>query len=141
MEWTALYPPSCQPTPAQVAAYTACPQWDALCASLEQAYQVQPRVEYSRCGMAPGWNVKYKKGSRALCTLYPDAGSFTCMVSIGQKEAMEAEALLPACTPAVQKLYWDAQPFNGSRWLMIPVTDEASLTDAQNLIATRVGKK
>jgi len=96
-----------------------------------------PRIEYSRCGMAPGWNVKYKKGGRALCTLYPAAGSFTCLVCIGQREAMAAEALLPLCSPPVRQLYHTASPLNGSRWLMIPVTDEAVLTDVKALIGIR----
>ena len=30
-----------------------------------------------------------------------------------------------------------ASPFNGSRWLMIPVTDEAVLTDVKALIGIR----
>lgn len=141
MNWNTLYPPAQQPSLSEISAYAASPLWDSLCASLEAAYGIAPKVEYSRCGMAPGWNVKYKKSARALCTLYPEQGAFTCLVSIGQKEAMEAEALLPGCTPAVQKLYWDTKPFNGSRWLMIPVRDEAALADALALIATRVKKK
>ena len=104
---------------------------------LTTADRTVPRIEYSRCGMAPGWNVKYKKGGRALCTLYPAAGSFTCLVCIGQREAMAAEALLPLCSPPVRQLYHTASPLNGSRWLMIPVTDEAVLTDVKELIGIR----
>ena len=50
---------------------------------------------------------------------------------------MAAEALLPLCSPQVRQLYHTASPLNGSRWLMIPVTDEAVLTDVKELIGIR----
>ena len=95
------------------------------------AHRIQPLRD------GAGLECKIKKGGRALCTLYPAAGSFTCLVCIGQREAMAAEALLPLCSPPVRQLYHTASPLNGSRWLMIPVTDEAVLTDVKELIGIR----
>ncbi len=137
MTWNTLWPQDRKPTPGDIAEFVDNPLWKTLCSWLESGYRTVPRIEYSRCGMAPGWNVKYKKGGRALCTLYPAAGSFTCLVCIGQREAMAAEALLPLCSPPVRQLYHTASPLNGSRWLMIPVTDEAVLTDVKELIGIR----
>lgn len=137
MTWSTLWPQNRKPSPDDIAEFVDNPLWKALCSWLESGYRTVPRIEYSRCGMAPGWNVKYKKGGRALCTLYPAAGSFTCLVCIGQREAMAAEALLPLCSPPVRQLYHTASPLNGSRWLMIPVTDEAVLTDVKALIGIR----
>lgn len=137
MTWNTLWPQNRKPSPDDIAEFVDNPLWKALCSWLESGYRTMPRIEYSRCGMAPGWNVKYKKGGRALCTLYPAAGSFTCLVCIGQREAMAAEALLPLCSPPVRQLYHTASPLNGSRWLMIPVTDEAVLTDVKELIGIR----
>ena len=57
--------------------------------------------------------MKYKKGSRAVCTLYPEEGYFICMVSVGAKEAPEAELALNGCTAYVRQLYHDTTPFNG----------------------------
>lgn len=69
--------------------------------------------------------------------LVPAAGSFTCLVCIGQREAMAgrgaASPLLSSGAAAVPH----ASPLNGSRWLMIPVTDEAVLTDVKELIGIR----
>ena len=102
MTRSTLWPQNRKPSPDDIAEFVDNPLWKALCSWLESGYRTVPRIEYSRCGMAPGWNVKYKKGGRALCTLYPAAGSL-----------------------------------NGSRWLMIPVTDEAVLTDVKELIGIR----
>ena len=68
MTWNTLWPQNRKPSPDDIAEFVDNPLWKALCSWLESGYRTVPRIEYSRCGMAPGWNVKYKKGGRALCT-------------------------------------------------------------------------
>ena len=141
MNWNQLYPKGSPPDLTAVSDFIQNPLWDALCAHLESSYGVSPTIEHSICSGAPGWNLKYKKGGRALCTLYPAQGFFTCMVSVGSKEAMEAELLLGNCTEYLQTLYWAAKPFNGGRWLMIAVTSAEILEDVKTLISLRMQKK
>lgn len=137
MDWNQLYPKVQTPDLKRISAFVASPLWDALCAHLESCYGVLPKVAHSSCSGAPGWNVKYKKSGRALCTLYPADGFFTCLVSVGRREAMEAELLLSACTEYVRALYWKTDIFNGGRWLMICVTSPEILEDVKRLIALR----
>lgn len=141
MSWFQYYPKSQQPTLEQISSYIASPLWGELCAWAEKSYQIEPKVEHSTCSGAPGWNVKYKKGGRALCTLYPDEGQFTAMVTIGTKEAAEAELLLPTCSEYIRELFARTCDFNGGRWLMIRVTDAAVLEDVKKLIRLRVMPK
>ncbi len=141
MNWSQLYPQANRPELSQISDYIGSPQWGELRAHLESAYGVSPILEYSVCSGAPGWNLKYRKGGRALCTLYPAQGFFTCLVSIGSREAIEAELLLASCTEYLRSLYWGAKPFNGGRWLMIAVTSPEVLRDVQALIALRVRAK
>lgn len=141
MNWFQRYPKSQQPTLEQISDYIASPLWGELYAWAEKSYQIEPKVEHSTCSGAPGWNVKYKKGGRALCTLYPDDGQFTAMVTIGTKEAAEAELLLPTCSEYIRELFARTRDFNGGRWLMIRVTDAAVLEDVKKLIRLRVMPK
>ncbi|PKM39700.1 MAG: hypothetical protein CVV04_10005 [Firmicutes bacterium HGW-Firmicutes-9] len=141
MNWFETYPKTQEPTLEQIESFIASPLWNGLCSWAEGAYAVAPKVEYSTCSGAPGWNVKYKKSGRALCTLYPDAGQFIALVTIGAKEATEAELLLPTCTEYLRELYARTQTFNGARWLMIHVTDEGVLEDVKKLIRLRVAPK
>lgn len=136
-QFTKLEPPSL----AQVNDYINSPLWTQLQQHLEERYGVAPVIEHSVCSAAPGWNLKYKKGGRSLCTVYPDDGCVVCMVTIGTREAMEAELLLAGCTEAVQALYWHIKPMNGARWLMIRVDSPEALRDVKALIATRVHSK
>ncbi len=139
--WKELFSKDTQPTPQQVADYVGTPYWDAFNEYMQNTYTIEPKIEYSCCSAAPGWNVKYKKSGRSLCVLYPDKGAFTCLVTIGAKEATEAELLLPTCTQYTQDMYNNVQPLNGARWLMIPVTNDDVLGDVKKLIATRIHKK
>ena len=138
MNWLEAYPKSEEPTLEQIEQFIQSPLWNGLCSWAEGAYSIAPKVEYSTCSGAPGWNVKYKKSGRALCTLYPDRGQFTALVTIGAKEATEAELLLPTCSDYIRELFARTQMFNGARWLMIHITDAQVLADVKKLIRLRV---
>lgn len=141
MNWNERYPPMIQPELSQISAHVGSPLWVDLCTHLEQAYGVSPQVQHSNCSGAPGWNVKYKRNSRALCTLYPSGGYFTAMVSVGRREATEAELMLCTCTDYLRDLYWSAKPWNGGRWLMIEVRTPEILEDVKRMIGLRMAKK
>ena len=61
-EWVTLYPQTSEPLREEVDLYVASPLWMELRAYLEKELHAASRVEYSRCGMEPGWNVKFKQG-------------------------------------------------------------------------------
>lgn len=137
MTWNETFGKATPPSLAQIDQYIASSLWLDLCSYIENSYEILPSMEHSICSGAPGWNLKYKRGGRALCTLYPAQGFFTCLVSIGSKEAMEAELLLAGCTEYVQELYRQCKPYNGGRWLMIEVKSPEILADVKALIGTR----
>ena len=141
MNWLEAYPKSEEPTLQQISDFIASPLWNGLCSWAEGSYSVAPKVEHSTCSGAPGWNVKYKKSGRALCTLYPDRGQFIALVTIGAKEAPEAELLLPTCSDYIRELFARTQTFNGARWLMIRITDAQVLADVKQFIRLRVAPK
>lgn len=141
MAWCKRYPKTDEPDLARITEYIGSPLWRELCGFVESGYAAKPKVEYSMCSGAPGWNVKYRAGGRSLCTLYPHEGFFTCLVCIGAREAMEAEIVLSACCPYTRELYQKARPVNDTRWLMIDVTSSAVLEDVKSLLSVRVKPK
>ena len=60
----------------QIAAAVGSSLWQRTCIFLQSSYGSVPLIQYSGCSAAPGWNVKYRKGGKALCTLYPDDSFF-----------------------------------------------------------------
>lgn len=141
MNWNELYPKWSKPSLQEISDYIGSPFWEELRGHLEQAYSVLPAVEHSVCSGAPGWNLKYKKGGRAFCTLYPSQDFFTCLVSVGRKEAADAEMLLSNCTDYLRELYRNTRVYSGGRWLMIAVTSAEILEDVKALIALRTKKR
>ncbi|MDL2234887.1 DUF3788 domain-containing protein [Christensenellaceae bacterium OttesenSCG-928-L17] len=137
MEWFNLYGADNQPTAQETSTFISSPLWGELNAFLHDNYDVEPSYSYSNCSAQPGWNVKYQKAGRSLCTLYPMDGFFIALVVIGAKEEIEAELLSPGLTPHVQELLNTASGIMGGRWLMIHVTDAQVLDDVKRLIQLR----
>lgn len=137
MEWIKLYPQGKQPSPGEITEYIASPLWADLNRFLQESYETAPSYSYSACSGQPGWNVKYQKAGRSLCTLYPMKGFFIALVVIGSKEQGEAELLLPALDAHIQNLYQNADVVMGGRWLMIGVTSEQILANVKDLIQLR----
>lgn len=137
MDWIHVYPKNNQPAARQISDYISNPLWEKLCGFLKESYDVEPSYAYSGCSGQQGWNVKYQKAGRSLCTLYPMQGFFIALVVIGNKEEHETELLLPTFSGHVQSLYTSAASVMGGRWLMIHVTDENILEDVKRLIQIR----
>ena len=114
--------------------------WDKLVSHLEQTYPPKQHMDYSKDMLQPGWNVKYRRSSKALCTLYPMDGYFICLVVIGPKQENEVSQLISdgIFSTHVVNLYHRTKYSPLGRWLMIEVKDEAILKDIEKLIQLRV---
>ncbi len=130
-----------EPTLKIISAHVNSPLWERLCKHVEEQYQIKPVLEYSRCSLQQGWNVKYKKAGRTLCTLYPMEGYYIALVVVGERERAETELALPFFTEYLQQLYRETKTGMGQKWLMINVTDDAVLEDVKQCIAIRRGIK
>lgn len=140
MEWFQLYPEDRRPEAAEIGNYIDNGLWAELNEYLQQTYQSVPLVEYSGCSMQKGWNIKYRKSGKGLCTLYPMQGYFIALVVIGKKEMAEAELLMPLCCAYTQQVFKQTEEGFQGKWLMLDVKDTAVLQDVKNLVGLRVKK-
>ncbi len=141
MEWNTLYTQNNPPAPEDISKYAGSELWEKLSSFLEGTYKIKPKFSYSRCALQPGWNVKYKKNGKSLCTLYPMDGFFIALVVIGSRESPEAELILPLLSSYTQSLYQNTVFSAGGRWLMINVTEPAVLDDVITLVQIRAKTK
>ena len=137
MDWNLLYSNVTPPTWEQVTEYIGSPLWAEFNERIQSAYQIKPCMEYSRCSMQAGWNIKYKKGGKSLCTLYPMQGYFIALVVVGSHELTEAEFLMPQCSDYVQTVFKNTKIGNGQKWLMLDVRDRGIMDDVFRLINLR----
>lgn len=126
------------PTLEEIGAYVGNPVFAQFCAEIKAAYGCGERIEYSACSMERGWNVKFRKAGRALCTVYPRQKRFTVMVVVGAREKPSVENILPLCSEELQRIYARTREGNGQRWLMIDLEAQGELyRDVLRLIEIR----
>ena len=94
-----------------------------FCIEMKAQYDCVGKTEFSSCSWMPGWNIKFKKAGKNLCTVYPREGFFTVLIVAGAKERPAVEAVLPSCAPEVQEVYEQTESGNGQKWLMFDVED------------------
>ena len=117
------------PTLEEIDDYIRNPLFAQFCSEIKSRYQCNEKIEYSACSMEKGWNVKFKKAGKALCTIYPREGYFTAMVVVAARQKAAVEAVLPDCTAELRNIYQQTREGNGQRWLMIDLEDQAGLYD------------
>jgi len=143
--WSELFDKENEPQVQQIQEYVNTPLWDEQTAHMQQIYNSKPALSYSSCAMDKGfwkgWNVKYKKGCKSLCTLYPKQGYFMALVPVGKKEMIEADLLVPLCGEYTQNLYNSSKTGATGKSLAFEVTDKDILHDMQKIIALRVTSK
>nr|WP_325229092.1 DUF3788 domain-containing protein [uncultured Oscillibacter sp.] len=136
-KWPQLFPMDRQPSMEELDRYADNPLWPELRQYLKDTYGAEPRMDYSRCGLEPGWNVKFKKGSKALTTVYLRPGYVTAMVSIAPKDEAAVEGILLTCTEATRTLYQNTASSKMGRWLMLDLTSPELLEDIKALLTLR----
>ncbi len=115
------------PTLEEIANAIQNPAFLSFCGEVQDTYQCKEAIEFSACSLEPGWNVKFKKAGKTLCTIYPRETYFTVMIVVGRKEKEPVEAVLPECTAQVQEIYAHTREGNGQRWLMIDLEEKRAL--------------
>ena len=139
--WNEMFGQQNPPTFEQISEYVNNGLWEEINEYLQSTYKVSPKLTYSKCSMQNGWNVKYQKSGKSLCTLYPMDGYFIALVVVGSKELTETELFMPSCTSYLQNLFAGIPYSTMGKWLMINVTDNQILDDIKNLIKIRVSTK
>lgn len=115
------------PTLEEIGQYVENPLFIKFCSEIKIVFQCQEIIEFSSCSWEKGWNVKFKKSGKTLCTIYPRIQYFTVMVVIGKREKEYVESILPECASELQRTYYQTKEGNGQRWLMVDLEDEDSL--------------
>lgn len=111
------------PTEDEMKHYIRNHLWEIFSNDMKNTYRIIPKFEFSKCNWEHGWNVKFKKGSRSLCTVYPRENYFTVLVVIGKKEKAPFKAILSTLDTDIQQIYKETPEGNGQKWLMIDLED------------------
>lgn len=110
--------------------------WTALRRFLVETYAITPALDSG--GKKYGWNLQHRAGSKPLCELYPENGSFTALVILGRAELTQALERLDSFGALVQGALVETPRFHDGCWMYIRVSDpttcQQDVHDLQQLI-------
>jgi len=145
VQWSELYTKDNEPSESQIKAFVGNPLLDDLDNHLRQEYNIKPKIAYSGCsmdnGIWKGWNVKYQKSGKSLCTVYPKQGHIQSLVPVNLHDLDAVELMLPTFTEYTQNLLNQSATGRNGKSLAFMVEDGAVLHDMQNIIALRAVKR
>lgn len=111
--------------------------WRQINDFIQQKYKSLPKTMYSVCSGKPGWNVKYQKSGKSICTLYPEKDGFVVLVVVTLDLLPFIEALSEEFTEETLQTIRTAKPFNGTKWLMLQVKNDLQLEDVKQIISLK----
>ena len=124
-----------QPTDEEMIATIGQPiarAWTSLRQFLVETYSITPIMDSG--GKKYGWNLQHRHGSKPLCEMYPESGSFTALVILGKVELEQAMARLDSFGVTVQTALKESPRFHDGCWMYIRVKDTRTcMKDAEDI--------
>jgi hypothetical protein len=142
MDWHVLFPAAHQPRYEDIENYINSPLWKSLFDFMENSYKAKPKMTYSVCSGAPGWNIKFQKSGQALGTFYPEVGGFSVFMVIAYKLGEEAEKILPQLSPEIRECYENGGDFmKVGKYFMFRIEKESQFEDYKKLCMVKLKPK
>jgi len=108
--------------------------WQDINIFIQDNFKSSPRIAFSKCSGKPGWNVKYQKSGKSVCTLYPEKGGFVILIVVTKGLATVIESMNSEFDLKIMQLIKSTKLFNNTLWLMIQVDSEAIAKDVKKLL-------
>ena len=98
--------------------------WLQMREYLAAAYEVTPElINYGKYG----WTLRYRKGGRTLCSLYPERGAFSMLIVLGAKEVAKALSMMDQFNAKIRKVLTETPQLHDGRWLWIRVLEQSDV--------------
>jgi hypothetical protein len=104
--------------------------WDSLERFVAENYRT--KRDFAFYGKNYGWAVRFRKGGKALLSMYPGEGSFTVQIVLGGTPASKASSL--RLGKNAKNVLESAHQFPEGRWLFIRVSSKKDIRDIQQLL-------
>jgi hypothetical protein len=106
--------------------------WDGIQKFLKENYDLEPETVFY--GSNYGWNIRYRKSGRTLCSLFPETGAFSVLIVLGKKEVEKATGMINDFTRGIQDIILNTEQLHDGRWLWIRVHKTEEIDDIKKLI-------
>ncbi|SCJ79297.1 Protein of uncharacterised function (DUF3788) [uncultured Clostridium sp.] len=107
----------------------------AAAAMIEDSYEME--TMWGPGGKAGPYELKYRRGGKTLCALYPREGGFGFMVIFGRAEREKFEAQRDAFSIWTQQVYDEATTYHDGKWMMFESPAGEHLAEMKRLLAIK----
>lgn len=137
ISWNELYVRENMPDIKDFEQYIASDAWKNFYTIMTEQLTAKPKIQHSRCSI-PGWNMKFYKKGKNLCTAYPQPKAFQLLVVVNEKQEAELDAYALTCDKEFQQIYRETDFFNGGKWLLFDIDNAQKLNQALGFVQFRL---
>ncbi|MFQ6107230.1 MAG: DUF3788 domain-containing protein [Thermoplasmata archaeon] len=109
--------------------------WSKLREFLKENYDFEPELVYY--GRNYGWCYRYRRKKKTLCTIFPETGAFTILITLGKKEVEEVGNIMSTLNQETQRIYEEARQYHDGKWIYKRVLNEDDLADVVALLKAK----
>lgn len=111
------------------------PSWQELKRYLDKAYKITPELIFY--GEKYGWCYRYRKSGKTLCTLFPEKGAFTILITLGKQELEKLKPQLDLLTTVCRKSLKSAKQFHDGKWFWMRMPDMGNIEDMRTILQVK----
>lgn len=114
------------------------PVWEDVAAYLEDAFPgYMPELIYYSA--QHGWALRYRKEARQICTLFPEKGAFTALITLNPKEDEQALEKINYFNMRLRRLLNRPSTLPQGRWLWMRLEDHTDFVGFKFLMEIKKG--
>ncbi len=106
--------------------------WLEIRRFLEDRYDLAPETIFY--GTKYGWTIRYRKGGKTLCSLFPEKGGFTVLIVLGRKESEKTLSIRDEFSSKIRELLGSTEQLHDGRWLWIRLLTTSDTDDVKKLL-------
>lgn len=95
--------------------------WEEMKGFLYENYDFPPELTFY--GKKYGWTIRYRKSGKTLCSLFPEKGSFTVLLTLGAKEIERGKEQISNLSAPIKEIFDKSPLLHDGKWLWIRVED------------------
>lgn len=106
--------------------------WLEIKRFIKDRYDLVPETIFY--GTKYGWTIRYRKGGKTVCSLFPEKGGFTVLIVLGKKESEKALSIRNELSTKIHKLLGNTEQLHDGRWLWIRLLTTSDTDDVKKLL-------
>lgn len=106
--------------------------WIEIRRFIEEHYDIIPETVFG--GAKYGWEIRYRKSGKTLCSLTPEKGGVMVLIVLGKQESEKALSMQKELSFKIYKLIEGTKQLHDGRWLWIRLLTANDANDVKKLL-------